>query len=196
MGQINITDIDSNSKATANSINTRIGKIVTLLNGNLDAANIAPASLTKSLMAADVYGAIYPIGSVYINAQDSTNPATLFGFGTWEAFGAGRVMVGIDATQTEFDSVGETGGEKTHVLIESELASHTHANAAHAHTYYLSQNWAVPTGSGNFVQDTSAYANQAKSTSASTIAISNTGGNAAHNNLQPYITVYCWKRVG
>ena len=47
---------------------------------------------------------IYPVGSIYMNASDSTNPATLLGFGTWVAFGAGRVPVGIDAGQTEFDT--------------------------------------------------------------------------------------------
>ena len=54
---------------------------------------------------------VYPVGSVYTNKTVSTNPATLFGFGTWTAI-AGRVVVGLDAGQTEFDTAGETGGAK------------------------------------------------------------------------------------
>ena len=63
----------------------------------------------------------YPVGSIYINASVATNPATLLGFGTWAAFGAGRVMVGLDAGQTEFDTAEETGGAKTHTLTTGEL---------------------------------------------------------------------------
>jgi hypothetical protein len=56
---------------------------------------------------------LYPVGSIYINAGVSTNPATLFGFGTWVAFGAGRVMVGLNASDADFDTAEETGGAKT-----------------------------------------------------------------------------------
>jgi hypothetical protein len=59
---------------------------------------------------------LYPVGSVYINASVSTNPDTLLGFGTWAAFGAGRVLVGLDADDVDFDTVEETGGAKTHTL--------------------------------------------------------------------------------
>ena len=69
-------------------------------------------------------GQAWPVGSVFI-AVVSTNPATLLGYGTWAAFATGRTLVGIDAGQTEFDTVEETGGAKTH----------THAgHAAHAVT--------------------------------------------------------------
>ena len=67
----------------------------------------------------------YPVGAVYISVV-STSPATLFG-GTWVAFGAGRVLVGIDAGQPEFDTVEETGGAKTHTLSAAEMPSHTHS---------------------------------------------------------------------
>jgi len=68
---------------------------------------------------------VWPIGSVYI-AVVSTNPATLLGFGTWSAFAAGRTLVGLDAGQTEFDTVEETGGAKTHTLTVGEIPSHDH----------------------------------------------------------------------
>ena len=65
--------------------------------------------------------AIYPVGSIYTNASVSTNPATLFGFGTWVAFGGGRVPVGITAGDASFDVLEETGGSK-----DAVLPSHTH----------------------------------------------------------------------
>ena len=79
----------------------------------------------------DISGA-WPVGSVFTSLV-ATNPASLLGFGTWQAFGAGRVLVGIDAGQTEFDTVRETGGAKTHTLTTSEMPVHTHVQDAHTH---------------------------------------------------------------
>lgn len=93
--------------------------------------------------------AIYPVGSVYINASSSTNPATLFGFGTWTAFGEGRVFVGLNSADALFDTLGETGGSKdavvaahTHTFTSgTESATHTHSgttgteSADHTHTF-------------------------------------------------------------
>ena len=60
----------------------------------------------------------YPVGSIYMNATNSTNPATLLGFGTWSSFGAGRVLIGLDSSDTDFDSAEETGGAKhIHYLL-------------------------------------------------------------------------------
>ena len=58
----------------------------------------------------------YPVGSIYMNCSNATNPGTLLGFGTWATFGAGRVLVGIDSSDTDFDGAEETGGSKTHTL--------------------------------------------------------------------------------
>ena len=65
------------------------------------------------LTVAAIMAAIYPVGSIYANASDGTNPATLFGFGTWESLGAGRVPVTINTGDAAFDEVGKTGGTKT-----------------------------------------------------------------------------------
>ena len=119
---------------------------------------------------------LYPVGSIYMNATSSTNPATLIGFGTWVAFGAGRVPVGIDSTDTDFDTVEETGGAKTHTLTVDEIPAHTHSVPNSG-----SQNNSFDSGTtvGNDVTGTSG----------------STGGGQAHNNLQPYIVVYMWKRT-
>jgi hypothetical protein len=103
-----------------------------------DTTQIATTAFVQTALAA-----LHPIGSVYINANTATNPATLLGFGTWTAFGAGKVMVGIDAGDTAFDTAGETGGSKDAVVV-----SHTHTatvtDPGHIHTT-LQQGY----GSGN-----------------------------------------------
>lgn len=77
----------------------------------------------------------WPVGSVYI-AVDSTSPATRFGGGSWSAFGAGRVLVGLDSGDTDFDVAEETGGAKTVTLsaAQSGLPQHTHTQDVHTHT--------------------------------------------------------------
>lgn len=127
---------------------------------------------------------VYPVGSIYINASVATNPGTLLGFGTWVAFGAGRVMVGLDAGQTEFDTAEETGGAKTHTLTISEIPAHTHNLGSKDST-------AGDGGAFNeeFIED------PADTTNGPNVTSSSTGGGSAHNNLQPYIVVYMWKRT-
>ena len=127
---------------------------------------------------------VYPVGSIYINASVSTNPGTLLGFGTWVAFGAGRVMVGLDSGQTEFDTLEETGGSKTHTLTVSEIPAHTHNLGSKDST-------AGDGGAFNeeFIED------PADTTNGPNVTSSSTGGGSAHNNLQPYIVVYMWKRT-
>lgn len=72
--------------------------------------------------------ALHPIGSIYINTT-STNPFDLFGFGTWEAFGAGRVLVGQNASDSSFDVLEETGGSKDAIAV-----AHTHTWSGSANT--------------------------------------------------------------
>jgi len=120
---------------------------------------------------------LYPVGSVYINASVSTNPGTLLGFGTWLEFGAGRVLVGLDAGDTDFDTVEETGGAKTHTLTVDEMPSHTHTQAGSDNS--------APLQFGNPIDDFGEVDSQTGAT----------GGDQPHNNLQPYIVVYMWKRT-
>ena len=77
----------------------------------------------------------WPVGSVFISVV-ATSPETLLGGGTWVAFGAGRVLVGLDSGQTEFDTVEEVGGAKTVTLTaaQSGLPQHTHVQDSHNHT--------------------------------------------------------------
>jgi microcystin-dependent protein len=157
-----------------------------------------------------VGGEAFPVGSVFI-AVVNTNPGTLLGYGTWSSFAAGRVLVGLDAGQTEFDTVEETGGAKTHTLTTAEMPSHTHVQDAHthvqnAHSHVITSQTAT-TGSATSYEhgtlDTSSAETEATETTATTTAVNqnatavnqSTGGGGAHNNLQPYIVVYMWKRT-
>ena len=76
------------------------------------------------LTADDVWQKIYPVGSIYISAV-STSPATLFG-GTWVEFGKGRTLVGVDTSDTSFNTVEKTDGSKTHTIAVGNLPSHAH----------------------------------------------------------------------
>ena len=138
----------------------------------------------------------FPVGSVFI-AVVATNPGTLLGYGTWVAFAAGRVLVGIDAGQAEFDTVRETGGAKTHTLTTAETPSHTHVQDAHSHI--ITSQTATTGGATSYEHgtlDTSSAEAEATETTATTVAVNqSTGGGGAHNNLQPYLVVHMWERT-
>lgn len=80
----------------------------------------------------DWRAACWPIGCIFTSIVD-TDPAILLGFGTWTPLASGRVLIGKDAGQTEFDTLEETGGEKAHTLTAAEMPAHTHVQDAHAH---------------------------------------------------------------
>jgi hypothetical protein len=176
---------------------------------------------------------LYPVGSIYTNATNATSPATLLGFGTWTAFGAGRVPVGFDAGNALFNTAEETGGSYDATLVShnhtgttgSENAGHSHAfsgttSGVGDHQHYPSINgntngyafggdaYNVTRGStdGLFQNTPTTPAGaHSHSFSGSTGGISanhqhgfttSTSGSSATNaNIQPYITVYMWKRT-
>ena len=165
------------------------GSTITLISG---AMAVNDNGITKNKLATDALELAYPVGSIYMNASNSDNPSTLLGFGTWVAFGAGRVPVGIDSGDTDFDTAEETGGAKTHTLDLDEMPSHRHGGI-------------YPAGSaGSFTQgfdvDNATSGNTLTEEKFTTYAGGDKtdgteGTTQAHNNLQPYIVVYMWKRT-
>ena len=147
------------------------------------------AFVTAALQAA------YPVGSIYINAAVDTNPATLLGFGTWTAFGAGRVLVGQDTGDSSFNSLQETGGSKNAIVV-----SHTHTTTVtdpgHSHT--ANENTS-PEYVGTGVYRTDVWNDSATNTSTSTtgisVSVNSTGSSGTNANLQPYIVVKMWRRT-
>ena len=122
--------------------------------------------------------AIYPVGSVYVSGSD-TMPELISQVGTWVRL-KGRVIVGVDETQTEFDTVNEEGGAKTHTLTTDEMPSHDHNMTYGINTSSAGGNVTVMAGG-------TAYNSR--------IPISNEGGGQAHNNLQPYKAKFMWERT-
>jgi len=164
---------------------------VTQTFGNSSTA-IATTAFVQAALAA-----IYPVGSVYSNATSSTNPGTLLGFGTWTAFGAGRVPVGFDSTNVLFDTAEETGGSADSVTIShTHTATTTATDAGHTHSYNDNAYGAAPPGGGGSAFGPSATTTGtgfASITAATTVASAGVAG--TNLNYQPYITVYMWKRT-
>lgn len=161
---------------------------------------IATTAFVQAALAA-----LYPVGSIYTNATNSTNPGTLLGFGTWTAFGAGRVQVGFDSGNALFDTAEETGGSADAIVV-----SHTHTfsgttSSAGSHQHEQSSG-VVGTfgtggsysrgqygGSGSGTVDLTNSAGSHDHTYSGTT--SSTGSSGTNANYQPYITVYMWKRT-
>lgn len=147
--------------------------------------------------------ALHPIGSIYI-AVISTNPGTLFGFGTWVAFATGRTLIGINPADTIMDTAEETGGSKDAVI---PLHTHTVTDPGHFHIdgyggtdapaprYGLS-NTAISARSDPDTTTGLSYVTGANtSTEESDITIAETGVSVTNANLPPYVVVYMWKRT-
>jgi hypothetical protein len=136
----------------------------------------------------------YPVGSIYTNATDATNPGTLLGFGTWTAFGAGRVPVGFDAGNALFDAAEETGGSADAITV-----SHTHTatvtDPGHTHTSNANVNNAQNLAGGPSTTLSRQTATIDPAFTGISVAISTTGSSGTDANYQPYITVYMWKRT-
>ena len=145
------------------------------------------AFVGAAFLAATVNALVYPVGSIYFNAEVATNPATLLGFGTWAEYGAGRVMVGKASSGT-FDTLNETMGAETdaHTLSTAEMPSHTH-------TIHDTDHSRTPDSTDSTADEYGQYG----STSGTSAA---TGGGGGHTHgstptLQPSKTLYIWKRT-
>jgi hypothetical protein len=176
---------------------------------------------TAAALASLVGNLLYPVGSIYTNSSVATNPATLLGFGTWTAFSAGRVMVGLDSGNSLFNSAEETGGSYDAIVVShthtgttgTESANHTHTvtstDSGHTHTETSTGSTGADGAdsftAGGFVNisatTSTGYANitsTAGTQSANhthTFTTNSTGSSETNANIQPYITVYMWKRT-
>lgn len=206
------TTLNSSGLATLNSITcagTSALTTVDINGGAIDgtaigansASTVAATTVTASshinttggqfqLNGTNIFEKIYPVGSIYINAAVSTNPATLLGFGTWAAFGAGKVPVGIDSSDTDFDTAEETGGSKT-----STLPNHTHQwfdgtrSGASSGIDFSSSFTSGSFNSSGVADDFSGDPDT------SDFYTANPSSSPTISTIQPYIVVYMWKRT-
>lgn len=162
----------------------------------------------------EIFDKIYPVGAIYLSTS-STSPSQLFG-GDWIELPAGRVLLAQGTADSGIVyTAGSKGGEEKHILTTTETPAHTHTRG----TMEIEGRFIIPKSLYNIdsmvtgafsaaLQDTSTVygttgtisdAKMAVSLTASknwTGATSSVGGNASHNNMQPYLAVYMWQRVG
>lgn len=133
--------------------------------------------------AVDLLASVYPVGSMYMNANNATNPATLLGFGTWSSAGQGRMLVGVGVgtdinTNQQTFIQGEMGGEYTHAQTETELAAHTHSEQYHNFSTGDANGGIGIRFAGTQTQDSGS-----------------TGDGTPMPWLQPYLSVHIWQRT-
>lgn len=155
---------------------------------------------------------MYPVGSIYMSVN-ATNPSAYFG-GTWVAWGSGRVPVGINTADGNFNTVEKTGGAATVTLSVAQMPAHTHTftgssattSSKGAHTHNVGRDGDGASGSSTYTVHSKGVTGAGATSPTSSAGAhthtltakgtnSNTGGGGAHSNLQPYITCYMWKRT-
>lgn len=119
---------------------------------------------------------MYPIGKVEI-FYDNEDHSSYMGF-HWQRCLVGRVPVGIDSSDTDFDTIGKFTGEKTHTLTVEEMPSHTHEV----------ENGGSLVGGSHYPATSAGRSDDTHSTLP-------TGGGQPHNNIQPSEVVAFWKRI-
>ena len=149
---------------------------------------VATTEYVTTAVAAVDLSAVYPIGAIFTTVTvyaDSAAVVTALGGTTWVAFAAGKMLIGLDSSDTDFDTIEETGGSKTHTLTEAEMPAHTHNYAGGEYTgsYDYGSNMSV---------NNLGTATDGRTQNFDTETV---GSGSAHNNMPPYIAVYMWKRT-
>ena len=168
-------------------------EIAALKNGGSNTGSNTGESTYSNILDA------YPVGSIYISAT-STNPGTIFG-GTWESFGSGRTLVGVDSNDDDFKTVGKTGGNKTVDITHNHGLNNGYAFIdLSTYDYAALKYKQLPSAwTANWyatLPDTNHIASTYEDTYVTLLGgTTDNGGNNNLGLLQPYITVYMWKRT-
>ena len=201
------TEIDNELNAISGAISSKADIASPTFTGT-PAAPTASAGTSTTQIATTAFvtaalSAAYPVGSIYINAGSSSNPNVLLGFGTWTAFGAGKVLVGLNSSDTMFDTLEETGGSKDAIAVtHSHTATSTVTDPGHDHVITSGEvntrtnpyfNWTGTGGASVSVSGAGVDSNTTGITVATTVADGGSSGTNA--NVQPYIVVNMWKRT-
>jgi len=177
-----------NTKADLNGSASESFSATTATAGT-NTTQVATTEYVTTAVAAVDLSAVYPVGAIFTTVTAYANSAAVvavIGGTTWVSFAAGKMIMGVDTGDTDFDTVEETGGAKTHTLTTAEMPSHNH-------------NWAAGEYSGGNDYGTNllgANNTYASGTGASqSMTTSSTGSGSSHSIMNPYITVYMWKRT-
>lgn len=149
-----------------------------------------PEGIKFGVNKVSLFDLIYPVGSIYMSVNN-VNPSTLFG-GTWVAWGSGRVPVGVNTNDSNFNTVEKTGGSSSVKLTANQIPSHTHDQ----YSINTDDNPKGGTAMYSFTSEAGTVVGfKNTKTQKNNIKTGSTGGGASHTNLQPYITCYMWKRT-
>ena len=191
---VNVNSITGNLSVSGNLSVTGTTSFTGIPSGPTAAAGTNTTQLATTAFATTAIQTIYPVGSIYTSTV-STDPNTLFGFGTWVAFGAGRVMIGNGSGF----SAGATGGSADAIVVShTHTATSTVTDPGHLHSM---GNFGFNGASGNLSRyassDNLSAVNTGSAVTGITVATSNstTGVSGTNANLQPYIVVYMWNRT-
>lgn len=211
-GTYNVT-VDGREYTSIKTVNTNLvlGDVVTITYPNNQSTNaFIINSPSIDSISAGIYKKMYPIGVIFEwcdsgistgTAPDLSTVAKVqeyFGFGTWEAYGVDRMLVGAGNSY----SVSAEGGEATHTLTQTEMPDHRHTfttNSAGAHTHATGHKRVDAYGTGN--ADAMHFSGTFDVTSSSAGAhthsgtTNGSGGSQAHNNMPPYVAVYRYRRI-
>jgi hypothetical protein len=122
----------------------------------------------------------YPIGAIYMNANRSDSPNNYIGYGVWNKFAEGRILISADSLETSNPINESPSGSLSHTLTAAQLPPHVHDYHRFGERERDKDNgWHMYTSNG----------------SAPDVFTDNAGGGGRHNNVQPYITVYMWERT-
>lgn len=196
--------INNTTKIQANNGSVQLGQGTNNVADTLQFKDFQLLNSLGNIPMPRLLNSVYPVGSIYMSINN-TNPQNFFG-GTWVSWGIGRVPVGVDPNNGNFNSVEKTGGSSTHTLTPEQMPSHNHgiSDPGHGHGFN-SGVFRNNDGSGSSANVQKSGGNSNSSNpyisypyvygNTTGISINNSGGGQAHNNLQPYITCYMWKRT-
>lgn len=152
---------------------------------NDDVTRLMGAFTSVTDLTKQLFLLMHRVGDIIFSTSDE-NPSTIYG-GTWVAWGKGQVPVGVDTSDSDFNTVEKTGGEKEHTLTVDEMPSHSHIQT---------WNGTIMVGGGSGGESTNGtYLNEGGNGTYPATLTNNVGNSHSHNNLQPYITCYMWKRT-
>lgn len=176
-----------------------VKEIITTMKTAIDNLNSDVATNKTAIdnLKTQILEAVYPVGSVYVSLANSSNPADILGFGTWEALPAGYGLVAQGTATAEDGSTltftaGQKSGEFKHQITVGESASHSHT------IHFYNDDWNSSDGKGGaynlpgIVHDAAVKSDT--TTNRWTDIIESTGGDQPHNNVSPCLASYIWKR--
>lgn len=180
-----------------------VKEIITTMKTAIDNLNSDVATNKTAIdnLKTQILETVYPVGSVYVSLTNSSNPADILGFGTWEALPAGYGLVAQGTATAEDGSTltftaGEKSGEFKHQLTVGELANHAHAYRLFSGTQGTS---ATDAKQGKFMSAVSLadvagsfYCEPGKSNESH---LYGAGNNKRHNNIAPCVSAYLWQRT-